>query len=233
MFSFKRFSILLVTAVIIISTVTAQQRKEMTPEESYLQESIEIMIIRETARSYSRDQKLIALEYIGEALNRGSTNDEIRQTLDFLSKEGRRISARENGRLMNNYPDVRRQAVKYLGQIGTEEARKNLIDISTSENEPMVLQEVIKSLGDIGANPNNETVKTISWVFGTMNSSKETDNLVALATIDAFEKIARKNNGISAPEVVRTLILISEGPYVTPVRERAKQLIAELRTYGR
>ena len=233
MFSFKRFSILFVTAVIVISTVTAQQRKEMTPEESYLQESIEIMIIRETARSYSRDQKLIALEYIGEALNRGSTNDEIRQTLDFLSKEGRRISARENGRLMNNYPDVRRQAVKYLGQIGTEEARKNLIDISTSENEPMVLQEVIKSLGDIGANPNNETVKTISWVFGTMNSSKETDNLVALATIDAFEKIARKNNGISAPEVVRTLILISEGPYVTPVRERAKQLIAELRTYGR
>jgi len=233
MFSFKRFSILLVTAVIVISTAAAQQRREMTPEESYLQESIEMMIIRETARSYSRDQKLISLEYIGEALNRGSTNDEIRQTLDFLAKEGRRISARENGRLMNNYPDVRRQAVKYLGQIGTEDARKSLIEISTSENEPMVLQEIIKSLGDIGLNPNNETVKTIAWVFGVMNSSKENDNLVALATIDAFEKIARKNNGINAPEVIRTLILISEGTYITPVKERARQLIAELRTYGK
>jgi hypothetical protein len=59
------------------------------------------------------------------------------------------------------------------------------------------------------------------------------DNLMALATIDAFEKIARKNNGISAPEVPRTLNLIVEGQYVTPVKERARQLLAELRTYGK
>jgi len=234
MFSFKRFSILLVTAVIVISTAAAQNnpRREMSVEESYLQESIEIMIIRETARSYTREQKLISLEYIGEALGRGSTNDEIRQTLDYLSKEGRASSARENGRLVNNFPDVRRQAVKYLGQIGTEEARRSLIDVISYENEPLVLQEAIKSLGDIGTNENNETVKTISW-FMNRNNTLNPDNLMALATIDAFEKIARKNNGINAPEAIRTLILISEGLYVTPVKERAKQLLAELRTYGR
>jgi HEAT repeat protein len=234
MFSFKRFSILLVTAVIVISTAAAQnnQRREMSIEESYLQESIEIMIIRETARAYSRDQKLISLEYIGEALSRGSTNDEIRQTLDYLSKEGRASAARENGRLVNNFPDVRRQAVKYLGQVGTEEARRSLIDVISYENEPLVLQEAIKSLGDIGSNENNETVKTISW-FMNRNNTLNPDNLMALATIDAFEKIARKNNGINAPEAIRTLILISEGLYVTPVKERAKQLLAELRTYGR
>jgi HEAT repeat protein len=234
MFSFKRFSILLVTAVIVISTAAAQNnpRREMSVEESYLQESIEIMIIRETARSYAREQKLISLEYIGEALGRGSTNDEIRQTLDYLSKEGRASAARENGRLVNNFPDVRRQAVKYLGQIGTEEARRSLIDVISYENEPLVLQEAIKSLGDIGTNENNETVKTISW-FMNRNNTLNPDNLMALATIDAFEKIARKNNGINAPEAIRTLILISEGLYVTPVKERAKQLLAELRTYGR
>jgi len=233
MFSFKRFSILLVTAVIVISTVAAQsQRRELTPEESYLQASIEMMIIRETARSYTREQKFIALEYIGEALNKGNTNDEIRQTLEYLSREGRASTARENGRIMNNFPDVRRQSAKYLGQIGTEEARKTLIDIVQFENEETVLQEAIKSLGDIGANPNNETVVIISWVMNRYNTLKP-DNLMALATIDSFEKIARKNNGINSPEAIRTLILISEGLYVTPVKERAKQLLAELRTYGK
>jgi HEAT repeat protein len=234
MFSFKRFSILVITAVIMISTAVAQSnsRSEMSVEQSYLAESIEVLIIRETARANTREQKLIALEYIAEAVDRGSTNDEIRQTLDFLSREGRLTVARENGRIMNNFPDVRRQSAKYLGQMGTEEARKTLLEICSFENEPMVLQEAIKSLGDIGTNENNETVMHIAWVMSRFNSTTP-DNLMALATIDAFEKIARKNNGITAPEAIRTLLLISEGTYVSPVRERAKQLLAELRSYGR
>jgi len=236
MFSLKRFSILIITAVIIVSTAAAQSnstaKREMSVEESYLQESIEIMIIRETARAYTREQKLIALEYINDAIERGNTNDEIRQTLEFLSREGRMNQARENGRLMNNFPEVRRQSAKYLGKMGTEEARKTLLDICAYENEPMVLQEAIKSLGDIGTNDNNETVTHIAWIMNRFNATNP-DNLMALATIDAFEKIARKNNGISAPEVPKVLNLISEGQYVTPVKERARQLLAELRTYGK
>jgi HEAT repeat protein len=233
MFSFKRFSILIIAAFITVSTVFAQMgaRTDLTPEESYLQESIEIMIIRETARAYSREQKLIALEYIRDAIERGNTNDEIRATLEFLSREGRRNMARESGRLVNNFPDVRRQAARYLGLIGTEEARQSLLEICSFENEPMVLQEAIKSLGDIGTNENNETVAHIAWVMTRFNNTNP-DNLMALATIDAFEKIARKNNGINSPEAVRVLVLISEGQYITPVRERARQLLAELRTYG-
>jgi len=234
MFTIKRFSILIMTAVIITSTVTAQSnaKKEMSVEESYLQESIEIMIIRETARAYTREQKLIALEYINDAIERGSTNDEIRQTLEFLSREGRMNMARENGRLMNNFPEVRRQSAKYLGKMGTEEARQSLLEICSFENEPMVLQEAIKSLGDIGTNEDNETVTHIAWIMSRFNATNP-DNLMALATIDAFEKIARKNNGINTPEAARTLNLIAEGQYVTPVKERARQLLAELRTYGK
>jgi HEAT repeat protein len=235
MFSFKRFSILFVTAVIVISTVTAQQRREMTPEQSYLQESIELMIIRETARAENREQKLIALEYIGEALNRGSTNDEIRQTLEYLSREGVMSNARENGRLVNNFPDIRRQSAKYLAQIGTEEARKTLIDILQYEKYPTVLQEMIKALGDIGSNPNNETVNNIAWSVDRLLNIGQADDLVALAAIDAFEKIARKNNGINSEAAIRTLMRIEDrtSPYVTPIKERARQLLAELRTYGR
>jgi HEAT repeat protein len=231
MFSIKRFSTLILAAIISVSAVVAQTNPEMTVEESYLQESIELMIIRETARASSREQKFIALEYIGDAIDRGSRSDDIRQTLDFLSREGRRSIAMENGRVVNNFPDVRRQSAKYLGQLGTEEAKKSLLDICQFENEPMVLQEAIKSLGDIGNNDNNETVVIIAWAFSKFDNLNP-DNLMAIATIDAFEKIARENNGINSPEAIRTLSRISEGHYITPVKDRARQLLADLRGYG-
>jgi hypothetical protein len=233
MFLLKRFSILAITAVIVVSALSAQTNsgKETTIEESYLRESIELMIIRETARAESREQKLIALEYIRDAINRGNKNDEIRQTLDYLSREGRNSVNRQNGRVINNFPDVRRQATKYLGQLGTEEAQRSLMDLTLYENEPMVIQEAIKSLGDIGFNENNETIAHIVWIVRKFDNLNP-DNLMAIATIDAFEKIAKKNNGLRSPEAYQILLRIADGNYVTPVKERAKQLMADLRSYG-
>jgi len=233
MLSIKRLFVLLITAVFAVSIVYAQSSgREMSVEESYLQESIELMIIRETARASSREQKFIALEYIGDAIDRGNQSEEIRETLEFLSREGRRTVARENGRVMNNFPDVRRQSARYLGMIGTEEAKDALLEICQFENEPMVLQEAIRSLGEIGLNNDNETVANIAWVMRRFDNLNP-DNLMAIATIDAFEKIARKNGGLSSPDAIQTLIRISEGHYIRPVQERARQLIAELRSYGR
>jgi len=231
MFSIKRLSVFILTAVAAVSVVFAQSNPDMTVEESYLNQTVELMIIRETARASTREQKFIALNYIADAIDRGNKSDEIRQTLDFLSREGRRTVAMENGRVVNNFPDVRRQSAKYLGQLGTEEARKTLLEICQYENEPMVLQEAIKSLGDIGNNDNNETVVIISWAFSKFDNLNP-DNLMAIATIDAFEKIAKQNNGINSPEAIRTLARITEGYYITPVKERARQLLADLRGYN-
>ncbi|MDR0441899.1 MAG: HEAT repeat domain-containing protein [Treponema sp.] len=229
----KRFSILLAIAIIFASVSWAQSNsaEEMTVEQSYRQEAIEMMLIRETSRVNTREQKMIALEYIGEALNRGSTNPEVRQTLEYLSQEGTRSVARENNRVINNYPDVRRQSAKYLGQIKTEEAKDALIEIIKFDNEPMVLQEAIKALGEIGIDTNGDTIANIAWVvsrFDTLNP----DNMIAIATIDAFEKIAKKNGGIKDPAAINLLLRISTGHYVKPVQERAKQLLADMRSFG-
>ena len=230
MFTLKRFSIFMLTAFVAVSAIFAQGR-EMTIEESYLQETIELTIISQTARATSREQKYVALEYIGDAISRGNRNDGIRQTLEFLSREGRRSVSMENGRVINNFPDVRRESARYLGVLGTEEARKTLLDICQFENEPMVLQEAKKSLGDIGVNENNETVIIIAWVVSRYDNLNP-DNLMALAAIDAFENIARKNGGINSREVVEILLRISEGNYITPVKERARELLADLRGYN-
>jgi hypothetical protein len=95
----------------------------------------------------------------------------------------------------------------------------------------MVLFAAIKALGDLGFNKNNETVATITWVVSRFDNTKP-DNLVAFATIDAFDKIAKKNNGINDPAAINLLLRIARGPYIKPVQERANQLLADLRSYS-
>jgi HEAT repeat protein len=187
------------------------------------------MIIRETSRGESLDQKMIALEYISEAINRGNRNDEIRAALEDLALGGTMTQIRENGRLINNYPMVRRLAARYLGLLGTEEAKNALLRMVTYENEPMVLQEAVKSLGDIGLDNNAEVNTIILSVrrFDTLNP----DNILAIATIDAFERIAGKKSGLVSAELIQLLIRFSEGPYISPVQERARQALSNLRGF--
>ena len=234
----KRFMLIAAIFVFLPVLVTAQTRPgltpgvpEMTVEQSYLQESIELMIIREQARAEGRDMKMVALQFIGDAIERGNRSDEIRATLEFLALEGVLNVARENGRVVNNFPDVRRQAANYLGVIGTPEAAETLMKIVSVDNEPMVLQEAVRSLGLIGINNNDETVNTIAWTVNRFNNLNP-DNLLALAAIEAFERLSAANNGQLNHNGVQTLIRIAEGRYIRPVQDRARLALSELRGFN-
>jgi hypothetical protein len=202
--------------------------REMSVEESYLQQSIEMTIIREQSRAESREMKMIALEYIGEAISRGNTGEEVRTALEYLAMEGVMNKARENGRLVNNYPDVRTKAAAYLGELGSPEAKNILIKMVLTDPEPMVITEAVKSLTKIGINDNEETINAISWVvtrFDVLNP----DNLLALSALEAFEILGEKSGGIKDPNTIRTIIRIAEGTYIKPVQERAKQVLHHIR----
>ena len=198
--------------------------QELSVEQSYLQESIELMVIREQSRAESRDMKLVALEYIGDAIKRGNNSDEIRATLEFLSLEGVVNVTRENGRVINNFPDVRTRAATYLGQLGTPEAKKALGRMVAGDNEPMVLTEAIKSMATIGFTENDEAINTILWTVNRFNNLNP-DNLLALSAIEAFEKYSAANGGINDPAILQTLMRISEGMYIRPVQDRARALL--------
>jgi len=227
----KRFSILAVVLAFLPVIVTAQtQNGEMSVEQSYLQESVELMIIREQSRTDSRDMKMVALEYISDAIDRGNKSEEIRAALEFLSLEGVVNVTRENGRVINNFPDVRRAAATYLGKLGTPEAKDTLLKMVTRDNEPMVITEAIRSLGTIGMNNADEVTQIISWTvnrFTVLNP----DNFIALSALDTFSKIAAVNKGIKDRAVLETIIKITEGPYIRPVQDRARELMKELRQY--
>ena len=223
---FLHFGVLF--AVLPALAMAQTDNQEMTVEQSYLQESVEMIIIREQSRSNSRDNKLVALDYIGNALDRGSKSDEIQATLDYLSLEGLLYITRENGRVVNNFPDIRRQATIYLGQLGTPEAKNTLLKVVNSDVEPMVISEAIRALGAIGSNDDNQVTSVISWTVSRFDLLVP-DNYLALSALDAFEKIAIANKGLTDPLAYETIMRIGDNyNYITPVRNRAKDLLNNL-----
>jgi hypothetical protein len=207
---------------------SGSNNQEMSVEESYLQQSVENMIIHEQSRSEGREMKLVALAYIGDAINNGNTGEEVHSSLEYLSLEGVINQSRENGRLINNYPDIRREAARYLGDLGTPEAKKTLLKIIYADNEPMVLQEAIRSLGRIGNNDNGEVTSTIAWAlrrFDVLNP----DNLLALAALDAFEVLLNTDVGLDASAIQTIQHIATNSSYIKPVQRRAMDLLSSMR----
>jgi HEAT repeat protein len=202
--------------------------QEKSIEESYLQESVETMIIREQASSSDREGKLIALDYISEALENGKSDDNLRIILEGLAMEGILDKTRYEGRVTNNFPDVRMRAAQYLGEIGTKEANDALIKLVLTEEEPAVLTEAVRSLTKIkNAEESKRTLASINFIFNQFNAMNP-DNRFALSVVDAVEALSTvseiKDQGVF--ECVRQIS--TNHNYLTPVRERAKAVLATL-----
>ena len=226
----KRLVVLCLVLAVVAPMVMSQQAgsPDMTVEQSYLQESIELMIIREQSRSNSRDMKFIALEYIGDLIARGNRSPELMSSLEFLALEGVRTQSREAGRLINNFPDVRMRAATRLGEVGTPEARDVLLSMILADNEPMVIAEAIRSLGIIGLNDYDQTANAIAWVVARFDYINP-DNMLAFSALEAYERLAIANGGFISPASISSIMRIAEGNYIRPVRERARTLLSDLR----
>lgn len=204
---------------------------ERSVEESYLQDSVAIAIIREQSRSDNWEGQMLALEYISEAIDSGNTNDEIRGALEYIGLEGVGNVIRENGRIINNFPDIRARAAGFLGNMGTPEAKNSLIKMLLSDNEPWVLSETIKSLAKIGINDDEETVRTIAWIVRRYDTIAPND-VLAKSALDAFDSFAQSNDGIKDPSAIDAIMRIQNGRYIRQVQTRAKDVLANIRKHS-
>jgi len=205
---------------------------ERTVEEAYLQESLETMIIREQSYSENKDMKLVALKYIGQAVDGGRKSEEIRKSLEYLALETTTTVSRSAGlgRPTNNYPDIRAKACEYLGQFPTVESKDALLKVTYGDNEPMVIAAAIKSLGKIGINDNDEVSQAISYIVKRFDVLGP-DNSLADDILDAIGAIAEKNGGLKDPSAVRAVMTIAQGNYISKVKVKAVALMDKLRSY--
>ncbi|MBQ2528871.1 MAG: HEAT repeat domain-containing protein [Treponema sp.] len=211
----------------VAGTVSAQSRTEKTVEEDYLV-SIEDVIITELSASPEYDNKFLALQYLENALSEGRTSPDMVAALRSLAGEGVTKKARTNGRLMNNYPDIRKKACELLGQVGTEDAKNTLVQIVSDDQESMVVAAAVHSLGDIGLNENDEVVNAIEFMqrkFAALNPSSS----LALEILFAYEKLADSVQD-RGPMIESIASIAQNYRFATTVRTKAYDLIRTLQS---
>jgi len=219
----KPLIILAAFCLLIGWTIQAQQTDSiMTVEEAYLN-SVEGVIIKGLADGDSRDSKQVALQYIENAISAGRISEDLQVSLDALATEGISSVIREEGRTLNNFPDVRMKACELLGKMGTEEAKDTLIGVMYADNEPSVISAAVKALGELGFNENDEVVEMINWITRKFDIINPTSSL-ALEILNTYEKIAPKVKNKTG--MVEAIVRISTNyKYITPVRNRAYEVL--------
>jgi HEAT repeat protein len=211
---------------------TAAQNKEITIEELFLQ-SVEFQILREKAFSDDYDMKMNALDDLDKKVSDGSykTNgQQVEFVLEYLALEGSARTTRQAGRLVNNFPEVRRRAANMLGRVGSDDAKNALTRILLIDEEPVVKAEAAYALGVIGKNPNNEVVDALVFAYGQEDPQKP-DNNFGYALCLAIEKIGTKTpGGLKDPAAFQLLVKIAQGNYLRTVKTKALQVLDTLKT---
>lgn len=203
----------------------SSNKTETSAESSYLS-SVEDVVITELANSDERDNKLVALQYLEDAVNDGRTTPDMMAALDSLAGEGITSQSRTNGRLTNNYPDIRAKACELLGKVPSEESKLSLKKIALADNEPMVITAAVRSLGDVGMNENDDVLQTIAWAQ-KRNAVLNPTSSLALEVLIAYEKLADSVEDKS--QMIQSVSAIATNyHYVAPVRQRALELLKTL-----
>jgi hypothetical protein len=224
------FITLAVMAVAALAGQDSRSGRGITLEESYLQESIDLMLIQEQSRSASREVKESALVNIEAALRRGSTGEEILIALETIGFEGTVNKTMENGIIINDFPDIRGKAARCLGLMGGTQAYAILMRMLAAETQALVLADVVNALRVVGLNTNNETVRLITKRLNHFDVTLP-DDLLAFVAMGAYERFASQRDWRLDIDTEELIVRISNGRYHTTIRAHARDLLAKLHSY--
>lgn len=206
-------------------TSSASSRSESSVEEEYLND-VDGAVMLALATSDEYDNKLVAMQFLEAAVDNGNVTEDVMKALNQLAGEGITSQSRTNGRLMNNFPDIRRRACLALGKVKTEESKNYLVSVALAENEPMVIAAAVNSLGEIGINDNDEVVDAISFANKRNQILNPTSSL-ASEVIDCYAKLidGTENKKIIIDSLTR---IAADYHYVAPVRNKAIKLLRQI-----
>ena len=212
---------LLCTAV--FAQAQAGSKSETSIEDEYLND-LDGIVIMSLAQSDEYDNKLVALNFLEEAVKGGNVSEDVQNALNQLAGEGIFSQTRSKRRVMNNYPDIRRRACLALGKVKNEKAKDQLMKIMAADKEPMVIAAAVTSLGQIGLD-NDAVVDAISFANRRNQVMNPTSSL-AYEVLEAYGKLIENTEN---KKVIITSVtqIASDYHYITPVRNKALQFLKQ------
>lgn len=224
-------AISLVLVMLSLVLPISAQESEQTIEELYLQSAIKTQIIKAEAASPDREMKMIALQDISRMVDEGTAadNPEIMEVLGDLGGEGVTNVVREQGHVLNDFPDVRREAARVLGKLGTQEAARELNTILLTDPEPMVMSEAILAISTIEVEDKQSRNRSMAAAIYRQTAVNK-DNNFAYTFLQSVENVASREGGISDPMIFEEVAKIADSRqgYNRVVRDRAFQLLRSL-----
>lgn len=226
---------LILAIIAIVSTNLSAQEDEQTIEELYLQSQVKVKIIKAEADSIDRDMKVIAIQDIEEMIRDGQISQDDKQMVGILSSlgtEGISNQVIEQGAVINDFPIVRKEACRLLGEIGGDYARDALVNVLISEPEPMVLSEAVVALSKVGPDEQGVVIAVLADAMRSQTALNK-DNNFANAFILAVNNLAQNGNGLDDIRVFEELTKIADprSGYITVVRKKAFDLLKELQEF--
>ena len=176
------------------------------------------------AKARGRIPKLHVIRNITEEIEDGyytAKDTKLVDVVRYLSEEGTIRQEYENNRLINDFPDVRRDACILLGKIGGEQARASLIEVLAYDTSYMVKAEACNALALIKDDPTGMVLRTIVFVYRT---TYQPDANFTVAVINAIKTIA-KGNEEAYGDAITVLSEIQMGQHARRVREEAYNAI--------
>jgi hypothetical protein len=151
------------------------------------------------------------------------------EVLGNLAGEGVTYIVREQGHVLNDFPDVRREAARVLGKIGTEEAAVELNSILLTDPEPMVMAEAILAISNIEVEDTKSRNRSMAAAIYRQTAVNK-DNNFAYTFLQSVENVATREGGIDDPMIFEEVAKIADGRqgYNRVVRDRAFKLLREL-----
>ncbi len=207
-------------------SVSSGSKSDTSVESEYFA-SLQDSIITTLATSDDYDQKLVALQYLEDAVANGRSSAEMTAALVGLAGEGTITQSRQGKRIVNNFPDIRARACDLLGETGDESATNTLITIAKDDREPMVQSAAIRAMANVaGAEKSQEAVEAIAWIQ-KRNAALNPTSSLAFEVLAAYEKLA--DNVEDRASMLQSISAIaSDYRYVTPVRTKALDLLKAL-----
>jgi len=234
----KSLATVLVLLIVFSGFAFAQSDEDRpsTIEDVFLRQQIELQILASQARSTERENKLIALETVRSMYESGDlqASPETFAIIELLATEGTSNQVRQSGRVINNYPVVRKEAAALLGDVGGPRAQSVLLVMVREDPEPMVLAEAVYALGKIGPQENADMVANhIVYTLTRENAKISPDNNLALATLIALQRLFDAGMEFEDPNQLRDTVgliidISTNYRYITIVRERAHDVLARL-----
>ncbi|MDR0551923.1 MAG: hypothetical protein LBG72_07895 [Spirochaetaceae bacterium] len=209
-----KIRLLAFAGILIGVTLTAQ---ELSVEDSYLQTSQNIMVIEEYSNSLDREHKLAAVLSIEELVKKGDKPEEARKILGKLGLEGTLNKESFQGRVLNNYPDVRERSARLLAEFPGPQTVSSLEQIVVNEKEPAVISAAIDSLTKLSAF-DTRTLNTVQFVLYQYNALAN-DSRLANSLLNYYDKCPPNGTVMAALSTIR------DNPrYTANVKHRAEQI---------